>query len=63
MPFKSDAQRRWAHTPNGIRALGGKKKVNEWDQASEGMNLPSELEDQAKEARRLALKNIARRGR
>lgn len=40
MPFLSDKQRRWAHTPAGIKALGGKAKVSEWDAASKGMNLP-----------------------
>lgn len=40
MPYKSDAQRRWAHTPAGIKALGGSSKVAEWDSASKGMKLP-----------------------
>lgn len=40
MPYKSDAQRRWAHTAAGIKALGGKKKVAHWDDESEGMDLP-----------------------
>jgi hypothetical protein len=40
MPYRSDAQRRWAHTPTGIKALGGRGKVAEWDRASKGMNLP-----------------------
>ena len=40
MPFKSDAQRRWAHTDEGVKALGGTAKVAEWDSASKGMDLP-----------------------
>jgi len=40
MPYKSDQQRKWAHTDSGLKALGGKQKVKEWDQASEGMKLP-----------------------
>lgn len=40
MPYKSDAQRRWAHTPSGEQALGGPAKVAEWDAASKGMKLP-----------------------
>lgn len=40
MPYKSDAQRRWAHTKKGIQALGGAAKVAEWDSASKGMSLP-----------------------
>jgi hypothetical protein len=34
MPYKSDAQRRWAHTSAGTKALGGKAKVAEWDDSS-----------------------------
>ena len=40
MPYKSDAQRRWAHTSKGVKALGGKAKVSEWDSASKGLKLP-----------------------
>lgn len=40
MPFKSDAQRKWAHSPAGMKALGGPGKVAEWDMASKGMKLP-----------------------
>ncbi len=39
MPFKSEAQRRWAHTTTGTKALGGIDKVKEWDAASKGMKL------------------------
>jgi hypothetical protein len=40
VPYKSDAQRRWAHTIAGTKALGGAKKVAEWDKASKGKKLP-----------------------
>lgn len=43
MPYDSNAQRRWAHTPTGTKALGGKAKVHEWDQASKGMHLPERV--------------------
>ena len=43
MPFKSDAQRRWAHTPQGEKALGGPGKVAEWDQSSKGLQLPEKI--------------------
>lgn len=43
MPFRSDAQRRWAHTAAGIAALGGPKKVSEWDSASKGLKLPKRI--------------------
>lgn len=40
MPYESDAQRRWAHTKAGKKALGGEEKVHEWDEASKGKRLP-----------------------
>lgn len=40
MPYKSIQQERWAHTPEGRKALGGASKVKEWDQASKGLKLP-----------------------
>lgn len=40
MPYVSDAQRRWAHTSEGTKALGGPAKVAEWDRASKGKDLP-----------------------
>ena len=39
MPYKSEAQRRWAHTPSGRKALG-KKGVEEYDRKSKGKKLP-----------------------
>jgi hypothetical protein len=48
MPYKSDAQRRWAHTKRGVKALGGKGKVEEWDQASKGKRLPEHKKARAK---------------
>lgn len=39
MPFKSDAQRRWAHSKAGMKALG-KEKLEEYDEASKGKKLP-----------------------
>lgn len=39
MPFKSMKQERWAHTDTGEKKLG-KKTVDEFDQASKGMDLP-----------------------
>lgn len=40
MPYRSEAQRRWAHTKAGMKALGGPEKVEEWDKESKGMKLP-----------------------
>lgn len=40
MPFKSEAQRRWAHTKAGTKALGGKKAVAEWERATGDRKLP-----------------------
>lgn len=47
MPYKSDAQRRWAHTNKGEKALGGPEAVNEWDQASKGSKLPEHVPQMA----------------
>lgn len=40
MPYSSDLQRKWAHTQAGMKALGGKEKVAEWDKESKGLKLP-----------------------
>ncbi len=34
MPWASTKQARWGHSPAGIKALGGKGKVAEWDSAT-----------------------------
>ncbi len=39
MPYKSDAQRRWAHSKAGMKALGA-ANVHEYDEASKGKELP-----------------------
>jgi hypothetical protein len=39
MPWKSEQQRKWGHTKEGIKALGGKKNVAEWNKATEGKKL------------------------
>lgn len=43
MPYKSKKQERWAHTPEGEKALGGPEKVAEWDKASKGKKLPDRV--------------------
>jgi hypothetical protein len=43
MPYKSEAQRKWAHTKAGTKALGGKKAVAEWDKATKGKKLPKRV--------------------
>ena len=43
MPYKSVAQRGWAHTKEGMKALGGKNKVAEWDSSSKGLKLPPKV--------------------
>lgn len=40
MPFKSQAQRQWAYTKAGTKALGGKKAVAEWEKATGDKKLP-----------------------
>jgi hypothetical protein len=43
MPYKSNQQRKWAHTSAGMKALGGASKVAEWDAASKGKKLPAKV--------------------
>ena len=43
MPFKSQAQRRWAYTKAGTKALGGKKAVQEWEKATGNKKLPKRV--------------------
>lgn len=43
MPWKSKSQRAWGHTPAGMKALGGKKAVAEWDKATKGKKLPKRV--------------------
>ena len=43
MPYKSDQQRKWAHTEKGMTALGGAAKVAEWDKETKGMKLPGKI--------------------
>jgi hypothetical protein len=40
MTYRSQAQKNWAHSKEGMDALGGPGKVAEWDKASEGLDLP-----------------------
>ena len=43
MPFKSQAQRKWAYTKEGLKALGGKEKVKEWEKATGNKKLPKKV--------------------
>jgi hypothetical protein len=40
MPWTSKAQARWGHSPAGLKALGGKSAVSEWDSATKKGSLP-----------------------
>ena len=50
MPAKSKAQLRWINSPSGRKALGA-AGVQEWDQASKGLNLPEKIGPLRKAAR------------
>lgn len=43
MPYKSEAQKKWAHTKEGTKALGGKAAVKEWDIATGKKKLPKRV--------------------
>lgn len=40
MPWKSKQQRKWGHTKEGTKALGGIKAVQEWEKATGNKKLP-----------------------
>jgi hypothetical protein len=46
--YLSQQQRKWAHTPAGMKALGGARKVSEWDAASRGKKLPKKVKIKTK---------------
>ena len=48
--YSSDAQRRWAHTEEGMSALG-KSKVKKVDKASKGKNLPEKVKKKKKKSK------------
>ena len=48
MPFKSQSQRKWAYTPEGTKALGGKKAVAEWEKATGNKQLPKKVSKKKK---------------
>lgn len=42
MPFVSKKQQAWGNSPAGIKALGGKKNVEEWNKATP-KNIPKQV--------------------
>jgi hypothetical protein len=40
VPFKSKAQNAWAHTEEGMDALGGPSAVKEWESNTDYSKLP-----------------------
>lgn len=47
-PYVSEAQRRWAHTESGKKALGGESGVHEWDEATKGKKIPERVQKTSK---------------
>lgn len=43
MPWKSKAQQRWGNSPTGVKALGGKAAVSEWNGATDQAKLPEKV--------------------
>ena len=48
MLFKSEAQRKWAYTKEGTKALGGKKAVQECERATGNKKLPKVVKKKSK---------------
>ena len=40
MPWASKSQEKWGNSPTGVKALGGAKKVQEWNAATDQKSLP-----------------------
>ncbi len=58
MPFVSEAQNAWAHTPAGTEALGGSEKVKEWEAATDYSKLPKRKSK--KKAPKKVLRHVTR---
>lgn len=43
MPFVSKQQEKWGNSPTGIKALGGKAKVQEWNASTDQSRLPEKV--------------------
>jgi hypothetical protein len=56
MPWKSNQQRKWGHTPAGEEALGGPSAVSEWDAATKGKKLPHKVKPKPKKPVRSTVK-------
>jgi hypothetical protein len=41
MPFLSKAQNAWGHSPDGVKALGG--KLDEWEKSTNYSHLPEHV--------------------
>jgi hypothetical protein len=63
MPYKSQAQEGWAHSPAGTKALGGPAKVAEWDAATKGKKLPARKGHKAAAKPSFKMAEIGRRGK
>ena len=57
MPFQSKAQQRWGNSPSGVKALGGKAAVEEWN-SSTPKGLSGRKEGGLKQAAKAALKKV-----
>ena len=43
MPWTSKKQAAWGHSPAGMKALGGKDAVSEWDSSTDFKNIPERV--------------------
>jgi hypothetical protein len=61
MPWKSVQQARWGHSPSGVKALGGKAKVSEWDNATPKGSLPAKVRKPAtRTGKNISLRSLMR---
>lgn len=62
VPFLSKAQSRWGHSPAGVKALGGKAKVKEWESATNYSKLPAKKMKKSYLKKKLGLRGKTKPG-
>lgn len=61
MPWASKSQAAWGHSKSGVKALGGKAKVSEWDSATAKGTLPPKVKKPAtRTGKNISLRSLMR---
>ena len=62
MPWLSKRQQAWGNSPSGLKALGGKSKVDEWNHATDYSSLPEPPEKKKSAKGALGITKVKRNG-